>query len=262
MLNEFVLPDWLDKFIFKELEAEYCRINSDMTVVDWNKADVKKYLGTYFPRSCAESFCLFQNYYVRHPINTNVIDVFDFGCGTGGEIVGLLLAIDQVCPICKTVNIKALDGNKFCLRLYEKVIKLVRKNISIEVISNPVQINIEDFYDLSILDNILLPKYDLFLSFKAICEFVTKDCFERKNAYEHIASIFLPKLKTEGILLIVDITTYNNVSQDWLPKMMDAGFNNLKCQVIGQNIGFNERFYVSHSRKQNDVSKIAWRIIK
>lgn len=103
-LNSITLPKWLDDYIFKELGAKYCRSNSDMTVIDWDKKDVLNYLGTYFPRSYAEVYCIFNNYFERDEnifSNKEEISIFDFGCGTGGEIVGLITIINKIFPNIK-----------------------------------------------------------------------------------------------------------------------------------------------------------------
>ena len=88
------LPEWLDTFIFDKLEAQYCPRNSDMTNIDDDKAKTLNYLGTYFPRSYAESYCIFSEYFTSN--NSDFADkeelsIFDFGSGTGGEIIGLLI---------------------------------------------------------------------------------------------------------------------------------------------------------------------------
>lgn len=62
MVSSIKLPQWLDNLIFDELGAKYCRANADMTVIDWDKNDVLNYLGTYFPRSYAESYCIFSDF--------------------------------------------------------------------------------------------------------------------------------------------------------------------------------------------------------
>ena len=56
------LPSWLDNFIFGTLCAEYA---PDFQRFEYNlnlqHGDNLKYLGTYFPRSYAETFCIFDN---------------------------------------------------------------------------------------------------------------------------------------------------------------------------------------------------------
>jgi len=256
---------WLDEHLFEVLGAKYCRSNSDMTVIDWDKSDVLNYLGTYFPRSYAESYCIFKNYFENNELectSKEEMSIFDFGCGTGGEIIGLLLAITKQFKNVNLINIVALDGNKHSLRLYENVLEKLQPQLQMQINNRVVPIEIEDFYDLSVVESVISTKFDIIISFKAICELVTKQRFEQNNPYEHIANTFLPKLKDNGIMLLVDVTTYNDVSQEWLPKMMDKGLNDTNCKIVSKNIGYNQTFIISHSRKQNDMSKIAWRIIK
>ncbi len=265
MIDSVSLPQWLDDYIFNQLKANYCPSNADMTVIDWDKSNVLNYLGTYFPRSYAEAYCIFSEYFKQHLAewqNREYISTFDFGCGTGGEIIGLLTAIEKHLPHIEQVEIMALDGNHAALRLFEKTIKVYSGHAKVNVKRAVIPEVIEDLYDLSILDTVITHDFDVIMSFKAICEFVTKERFERQNAYEHIAKTFLPKLKDNGIMLLVDVTTYNNVSQEWLPSMMDKGLNNANCKVIMRNEGYNQIFTISHSNRTKDVSKVAWRVIQ
>ena len=61
MQSEIILPQWLDNLIFEQMQGKYCPTCGDMTVINWNKKDVLNYLGTYFPRSYAESLYIFNN---------------------------------------------------------------------------------------------------------------------------------------------------------------------------------------------------------
>lgn len=264
MIININLPFWLDKYIFGELKANYCRSNSDMTVIDWDKSKILDYLGTYFPRSFAESYNIFRTYFENNSssfLQKETISIFDFCCGTGGEIIGLLTALVELFPNIKKVYIKALDGKVEMLRLYEKLINKFQKINNIEIINKPTLIKIDDFYDLGIINDILDKKFNIIMSFKAICEFVTKECFEKNNPYEHIAKTFLPKLDTDGIIVLVDVSSKNDVSKKWLPKMLDDGLNQVPCKIVGSNQGHNHTFYVSHSHKSKDISKVVWRII-
>lgn len=265
MQTEVVLPQWLDDYIFQELGAKYCRSNSDMTVIDWDKKDILNYLGTYFPRSYAESYCIFSEYFANNKEewkDKTALSVFDFGCGTGGEIIGLLMSIKEQLPNVHNVYIKALDGNQHALRILEQIDDVLRKKININTKLSVAAIQIDDFYDLSVLDAVINKRYDIIMSFKAICEFVTKDQFEKNNPYKHIISVLLPKVEKNGILVLVDVTTYNKTSQEWLPKMMDKGLAEIMCNIVKQNNGYNQCFYVSHSQRKQDTSKVAWRIIE
>ena len=256
------LPTWLDHLIFEELGAKYCTSNSDMTVIDWDKSDVLNYLGTYFPRSYTESYLIFKNYFKGKTINREEISIFDFGCGTGGEILGLIQALHESSNRLKRIKITALDGNQYALRLYEQILTKFQSQIDIQIENRPALIEIEDFYDLHILETILSTQYDIIITYKAICEIVTKERLEQDNPYEHITNVLLPKLKDKGIMLLVDVTTYNSVSQEWLPKMMDKGLKNINCKIISKNQGYNQLITLSHSKKGYDRSKITWRLIQ
>ena len=265
MVTSIQLPQWLDHLIFDKLGARYCRSNADMTVIDWDKNDVLNYLGTYFPRSYTEAYCIFSELFRMHPnvfTNKAEISVFDFGCGTGGEIIGLLTAISERMPCIYKVHISALDGNFHSLRLFEKVLDTYKKICGIEIEPRLIPIKVEDFYDLSVLDTIIPCGLDCFVSFKAICEFVTKERFEKQNAYSHIIKTFLPKLDENGLMVLADLTSHNKVSQEWLPRMMDEGCSQTDSQLLMKNNGYNQTFIVTHKRKTNDISKIAWRILK
>lgn len=260
-----ILPQWLDDYIFEHEKAEYYRCLSDMTVIDWGKSDVLKYLGTYFPRSYAESYSLFSGFLAESRyrwINMNHIDVFDFGCGTGGQLIGMLTSICENQHSIASVTVNALDGNKHSLRICERIVSEFQKRSNLKIEFKPFCLTIDDLYDLNLVGDVVTGKYDIVLSFKAICEFITKARFAGKNAYEQFVRIFIPKIKPDGIMLMADVTTFNKQANEWLPKIMDEGLSTLREDYeIASNQGYSETFAISHSRRSNDTSKIAWRII-
>ena len=108
MVTNVSLPQWLDKYIFSSLNAKYCRSNSDMSVIDWDKKDMLNYLGTYFPRSYTESYCIWSHWF-RQACNgwgkKDTLSLFDFCCGTGGEIIGLIDVLQSKLPNLRRINI-------------------------------------------------------------------------------------------------------------------------------------------------------------
>ncbi len=263
--NKIVLPDWLDKYIFEILGARYDCQNKDLVVLEWDKTKVLGYLGTYFPRSYAESYCIFTNYFEKHKdeyVNRTELSIFDFGCGTGGELIGFIIAAAEQLPLVKRISVRALDGNIHALRFLEQIISQTSIETNIDIQLRVIPIVIDDFYDMGVTDSIITESYDFIITFKAICEFVTMQQFEQKNPYKHILEIYLPHLTSDGILCIADVTTYSDVSNEWLPKMLDQASLGCGAELIARNEGYNEEFYVSHSNKRIDRSKIAWRIYK
>lgn len=262
MNNSVRLPQWLDNYIFGELGAKYCPRHSDMTNIDDDREKTLNYLGTYFPRSYAEAYCIFGDFFgMQKPslLMKEEVCIFDFGCGTGGEIVGLMDQLAHHSQTLKRVKIYAFDGNQKALRMCEDIVGRMVGRITVEM--KPIPVMIEDFYDMSVLEKVIGGRLDIFISFKAICEFVSKERFERGNAYSHVLKTFLPKLSEDGIMLIDDVTTYSDVSKEWLPKMMDTAVLSQPCHLFHRNVGYNQPIYVSHSHKSDDVSKVAWRLI-
>lgn len=260
-----ILPKWIDDLIFRVLSAKYSRKNKNLVVLEWKEDDILTYLGTYFPRSFAESYCIFSEYFSKfkyqYEANTS-ISLFDFGCGTGGEIIGFIVAVSELLPNVETIELRALDGNVHELRCLEIILAEAASITGLKIESRFMPIIIDDFYDMDVVTDVITQKYDFIITFKAICEFVTKKQFEERNPYEHVINTFLSKLSEIGIVCIADITTYNEISKEWLTNMLDIASEICDVTIIDRNQGYNEEFLVSHSLKKYDKSKIAWRIYK
>lgn len=266
-MNHITLPKWLDNYIFNTIKSTYQPQNRDMLVVDWNRKQILNYLGTYFPRTYAESYSIYSKYIQSggsYLLDKSSLSVFDFGCGTGGEIIGLLVTLNENENQIEHISITALDGNNHALHLLENLIDETKKQINIDIKLRLLPLIIDDFYDMSLTMSECLSNktFDIVMSFKAICEFVTKQQFEENNPYEYLIHTFLPHLKADGIMCIADVTSYSDVAQEWLPKMLDGGINITDTKIVAKNNGYNESYYITHSRKHDDLSKIAWRILK
>lgn len=263
--RKVVLPTWLDALIFNDLSAIYCRQNKDMVVLEWNSDDIKKYLGTYFPRSYAESFCIFNNFFSKEKYvyeNYQNLSVFDFGCGTGGELIGFIIAVAKQLPNIKKIKIRALDGNTYALRCLESILEKTAKVLCLDIESSLIPVVIDDFYDLQLVEQVVTSLYDFVISFKTMCEFVTKQQFEQQNPYKRVINVFMPKLSPIGVICLADITSFNSVSQEWLPVMLDNASKACNVEILYQNNGFNEDYHITHTHHRNDTSKIAWRIYR
>ena len=260
MRTEVSLPSWLDSLIFDELGANYCRSNADMTVIDWDKTKILNYLGTYFPRSFGESYCLFSAFFSKNASRfqgKDRLSLMDFCCGTGGEIIALLLAIGKFMPWIKCVDITAIDGNHDALRVFEKVAKASEAHLPFSLSISIGPLTIRDFFDLSDFDEIITGPFDIVMTFKAICEFVSKERFEDQNPYYTVSESLLKKLNKGGIMLLVDVSSKSDVTNDWLPNMMDKGLSKFSVNKLYRNPEFNQSFYVSHSKQHRDIGSPA-----
>lgn len=278
------LPKWLDNYIFGDLNAKY-KPNYDRFSFNLNhdKDECKIYMGTYFPRSFAEGYLVFDTIlhdeFIANLIESkDTIKILDFGCGSGGEIFGLLHALENHTSKHINVRIVGIDGNHNALRLLESVAKKYNaRNIHhIDVLVAPC--NIKSISELSEISSIVGLDFDFVITSKAIGELEYKNCCA-ENGYEIFANIFAPLLGDTGIMLILDVTIKNERTGMFLPQLMNIGINRFLSQhsleykslasCAGKSkTGYCERkcFYkkevlVSHSAKSNDVSKIAVRII-
>lgn len=278
-----ILPDWLDTFIFDKLQANYApdyvryEFNLDLT-----KEEVKTYLGTYFPRSYTESYCIFDNLF-SNPKYYSVmqqkseISILDFGSGTGGEIIGLLSILSKYLPGLEKVTVLAIDGNHDALRFSDRIIEQFKLHSPFPIAYNVGPISISDCSDVEMIDEIVQSSFDFILSFKAICELISKKRIEG-NAYQYVAKMLSPKLTETGLITLLDVTVKNELIGTYYPIYMNKGLRHflndaelfktlipLPCnryEDFCTHQCFTQRiFKVTHSRRTNDVSKVSYRIM-
>jgi hypothetical protein len=143
---------------------------------------------------------------------------------------------------------------------------------------NPQGLYVSSEQELSDLVNLTNVQYHFIVSFKALNEFVQHSTFTNKNVYSLISSYFLPLLSNEGVFILSDVTTKLNNSELFYPQVLNAGVNSFvgSCknefktlypypcyfqEISCKGCYMQDIFTVSHSRKKNDVSKVAYRII-
>lgn len=280
------LPKWLDEIIYTDFKAIFEPHPQDVTYnPDQPYEFVRIYLGTYFPRSYAEAFCIVNNLlensnYLSSIYALEEVNILDFCCGTGGEIIGLIDILQSKLPNLKRINIDAFDANPDAIRFLYHLIESVidSGNIRIEININPQGIFVSSEQELSDLVNLTNVRYHFIVSFKALNEFVQHGTFKNKNVYSLISSYFLPLLSDVGVLILSDITTKLNNSELFYPQVLNAGVNSFVCsyknefktlypypcyfhEMSCKGCYMQDIFTVSHSRKRNDVSKVVYRII-
>lgn len=261
--NHIKLPMWLDSLIYKETKATHQPCGKDMIVLNWDKARIINYLGTYFPRSFTESYCIFTKYFALKKDlykETSTLNIFDFGCGTGGELLGLLWAIIENIEVAN-INIKALDGNFNGLRILEDIIARFKVEYHMGVNLHVMPLKIDDIYDMSLVSSRIPDDNDIILIFKSICEMASLRQFEERNPYEHVLRLMLEKINSTGVICLADVSSFNEEQQEWLPKLIDKACQEVKANVFMRNDSYNELYIVSHSRKMNDSSKLSWRLL-
>lgn len=277
------LPAWLDRFIFNDLDAVYSPdFNKFEHNLELNDDDSRVYLGTYFPRSYAESFCILDNIFQHNKysdyIKSATLRILDIGSGSGGELIGLLTIIEKYCHETTTIEIYTFDGNKNALNILEKVVDKFRTRTNKTILLKTHQYIFDNLVDFDLFNfDIHKHRFDFILSFKFICELINKKVDPVYNAYFEITKLCLPLLNDFGLFLLLDVTT-KSADNEYLPVLMNFQVN----RAIQQNSDFNtlipiscnkygvicnrscfiqKSFQVTHSKKNNDKSKVAYRVV-
>lgn len=132
----------IPKFLSEELKrirAAYDPQRENAT--SWIDADHARnliYLGTYFPRTVIESWNVFHELFSIPVIGEafrqkNVIRMLDIGSGTGGAVIGLLLALHDSAWPGQKVEVTSLDANKDALAKQEEMIEAVRSSLDLRI---------------------------------------------------------------------------------------------------------------------------------
>ncbi len=280
-----ILAPWLDSYIYDRIGASYdprykrFAYNDDLT-----EEEARIYLGTYFPRSYAEHFLIFENL-LSNPIfrakyeAKRHLSVFSIGAGTGGDIVGMLTAIDKFLPSSIGITLVALDANQNSLALQKDVIDrystISSRDISLTQFCEKIEgeSTLKKYADNAIPDGSL----DVILFAKVGCELHGKHVFGEDNVYEVCLKQFATKLSDNGVISLLDVTT-NVDGQTFMPFILNQGVNHfvsrnqaystlipLSCHFYENDCDrpcfIQQEFLVSHCKKSKDLSKVCYRIV-
>jgi len=269
----------MEDLIFNKLKAkyepDYSKFNKNLTL---DEEEVRIYLGTYFPRSYAESYLIYNdllnNNAIKKAYNKKTeINILDIGSGSGGNLMGLLFAIKENLPKNININIFTIDGNQEALEILNKIIFKIQVNYNLNINPQSQFISFDSINELyknskKYLEN----NYDFIVSSKMINEIIK----DNKNAYYDFCNYFSNHLSENGFLTLIDVTM--KVNSKFLPITLNSQINKFiknnnnfktiiptscslheeKCQ---EQCFTNNIFYVSHKEKQNDMSKITYRIL-
>jgi len=280
MQTNVKLPVYIDELIFNKLNAkykpDYTKFNKNLYL---NQDENLIYLGTYFPRSYAESYLIFTNLFNNSIINETYLDkqeinILDIGSGTGGNLLGLLMGIIENLSDKININILAIDGNQYSLKILQKIIFKIKLQYNLNISLNCQYISFENIAELYQNSEIYFENnFDLITTSKMINEILHKD----NNAYYDFCDYYLPHLSSKGFLTIIDVTL--KINYQFLPTILNRQINKFiknnsneyktiiptSCysseEICMQDCFTNNIFYISHTAKQNDISKITYRIL-
>ena len=279
------LPSWLDRLIFENLSAQYNpNYQRHSFNLDLSEDEVKTYLGTYFPRSYAEAFCIYDDIcknsrYIDLIKDKKEIHILDLGCGTGGELIGLISVLEKYIPTCVKFNIEAIDGNAYSLETFQEIASYLTKKSQREYAINTIRKTISCTDDIeNIVDGYIERSFDFIQMCKFGCELESRRICKMANPYQLLLTLFGKVLSPKGLFMLLDVTTISKTDNMYYSQLLNIGtrdalrkqprlgvliplccsnFNN-DCQIPCFT---QKEFMVRHSKKYNDISKVAYRII-
>ena len=162
------------------------------------------YLGTYFPRTAIESHSISRHLLETMPAvraaiaGKEVIRVLDYGCGTGGELLGMLSSFKDILKDdMPKVEVHAVDGNEDALAIMLRVMEMSREHVG------DVKVEAQHFeFRKTFLNKSLGDSYDVIMTSKFLSE--ANDRFP--YPYALFAWELLPRLAPDGIAVFLDVT--------------------------------------------------------
>lgn len=276
--TKITIPAWVDNIVTQNMGGTYApdykKFARNLNL-SYNEAKV--YLATYGMRSFGEAKIIMSNLISNNAIRSSwssehQINILDFGSGTGGNLAAIIVAINEAYTTPPKLKILSVDGNENMLALQkdflERIISHYNADVEIEYLHHRVT-SLEDLMELaSIADD----DYHLITSFKCLSEIVSFP-----KIYYEFAKAISKRLHDKGILLILDVTTKDNLPQ-FNPILMNQELRSLEresslktlipisCYLNSANCDVEcfgqKQFLISHSlNKKYDISKVYYRAL-
>lgn len=283
---EVTLPEWVNIAIFDRFGAKHSPAGRKRTFdrnLDSNEAEVRTYLGTYFPRSLAEDFVIFDSLLSDEKLAGTLrqeesISICSIGTGTGGDLLGLVLAIDKWIPEAKRINIVSIEGNMTAHEVMRSLFEAAqpRLHARLNLIAANYTFKAPRPFDRA---NEFLPAkpnaFNFVISSKMLNELDGAGI--SKRPYYEFCSAFASLLKPSGVLLILDVTSPNGTGGQWTPVVLNSQVNEfltgnaryktvlpLLCNRFEEGCDgcyTQNAIYVNYRNVTNECSKICYRVI-
>lgn len=234
--NEIIfakLPPWLDDHIFGTLGARF-GIAGETLEFDENLTSsedkVLTYLGTYFPRSFLETFMVFDSILAEWEYRDKLKELESFsvvsvGSGTGGDALGLILALRKAVPSCKRFKVVSFEGNASAHAILRDIFAWAAERLKIEIAVDAIDLEFpaaDPFAEAA--GKLEDGAYQFVITSKMLNELAKLD--PDTSYFKEFLEAFAPKLDELGLLAMIEVTRkVTTESNQWLPVMMNAETN-------------------------------------
>lgn len=202
-----------------------------------NKEELQRYLGSYFPKSFTEAFFIYDDLFSHKRYKDLLQDkeefnVLDIGCGTGGDTVGLIIAILFQLENIKRIRITACDANDVSLDSLNRLVGFFNKDISqghvsIELETRTIALSEKTSAGtLSMADlakSFLGQRFDAILSFKMFNELIRSRQHLISLVYSDFSSSFCPLLSDVGTIAVEDVC--DRIEGQWTSYHLNSSIN-------------------------------------
>lgn len=262
-----VLPTWLDEYIYQEMNAVYDPTLDSFMARELTEDELsRRYLGTYFPRSYAEARSIFTNCFnsCRDCLKDKTeVSILDFGCGTGGDLFGLIDAIRECRPAVQRFMVFWCDVSDAARSVFCQLIAKWRLQ-NMGAIAGKAFIHdvhaIDGFRCHAKAANSVCPGgYDIVTSFKAINE-VYQGGYDGQP-YKDFYDVFWPFVNEDGCFCVEDLTFRHpdDSSGVWIPNFFDAITPPVESAPI-HNTREHQLFPVHTSMQPSDGQKTVYKL--
>jgi len=241
---DFDLPDWLP-FLISQMKKAGMRDVSpssggeDFLNVYENVCNTsiqnEQYLDRYFPRSVCESYLVFSELFSNSEIRDRFtsmtpIRILSYGTGTGGDLLGTLMAMKEAGLIKKEILILAIEGNEDAREKLQCLIKFFQKKFSssvkyriepyhVEVIKK--NSNMEAQFNSPLLSKSTM-EFDIIETSKMLNEIVRAGAIRAYANFEY--QVVEKKLSENGLAVLLDVPILvepkNETEPRWTPMLL------------------------------------------
>ena len=249
-----VLPSMFDDFISSKEGTSYC---PDAKRVEHNDNATEKdalwYLGNYFPRSFAETFCIFDfalPYALEKIIGgRDELSICDVGVGSGGATLGLIWALRKYLSGkgIKRIRLYGFDINEHALNLFSGMLPLMKRDwpIDFDVTLRKTKFTAVKIIPADVIDR----KVDFVITSKCLQEVASRISVSIEQIYNRFIEDARSVVSSKGLVAIMEIarpfrsSSLNKALSGIGPELATLIPNGEGVPIVGE-----ERFELNSSR--------------